>query len=60
MTSIKIVFEDWLLEHKELLDAHNISEDVAKIIWESAKASAIVAYSDLIYSGVLIVNPDKA
>jgi hypothetical protein len=49
-------FEEWFKENEDFLKANNVSKEIALIVWDSAKTSAMMDFTNLILSGTLKVN----
>lgn len=49
-------FDEWFKENKSYLESNNVTSQVARIIWDSAKASATHEFVKLVHAGKLKVN----
>ncbi len=49
-------FEEWFKSSKEFLEANNISKEVAELIWNSAKASAMHDLVTMVNDGKLTLS----
>lgn len=49
-------FKEWYFDNKDYLEANKIEESVARVIWDSAKASAVHDLVTLVHHGILVFN----